>query len=240
MRRLRVIVLLAVLSFLLTGCLKQDVTVEMERNGGGTVACTFSISQKLYEELVGKGIDPFEGKDYLTTENRGEVWYSVTDATECATNSEMEAALLALQFPRAFIDDSDQTSGVDMIPLFTSARVVKETTLFTATYVFSVTVNSQAATSGGFVPDAPYRLMITVSIPGDEVVEIIDGEFADGKAVFKTASVNEFKSYSVTTTGRRWGMIIFVTVGSAVALAGLIWLPSHLQKRQRRGNRNYL
>lgn len=239
-KRLFMLFLMATLPLLLGGCLKQDVAVVMERNGGGSVACTFCVRQEVYEQFAEKGNDPFDGREYSVTENGDEVWYSVTDVTECATYDDMETALLALQFPLDLIDDPDQEPGIEPTPLFSYASIEKETTLFTATYDFAVTVNPQTVASEDFDPDEHYKLKVTVTIPGDEVEQILGGQIFDGKAVFDVESVTGAESYSITTAERRWGMTVLVLAGAIAALAALVWLPGFIRKYQERGRRDYL
>lgn len=238
-KRLFLLFLLAMLP-LLAGCLKQDVAVVMERNGGGSVACTFSVRQEVYEQFAEKGNDPFDGREYTITENGDEVWYSVTDVTECTTYDDMETALLALQFPLDLIDDPDQTLEIEKTPLFSYASIEKGTTLFTATYDFAVTVNPQTVASEDFDPDEHYKLKVRVEIPGDEVEQISGGQIVDGKAVFDVESVTGAESYSITTSERRWGMTVLVLAGASTALAALVWLPGVIRKYQERGRRDYL
>lgn len=239
-KRLFMFFLLAMTALLFTGCLKQRVAVVMDCDGSGSVACTFSVKQEVYEQFAENGSDPFEGREYSIVENGDEVWYSVTDVTECATYDEIEAALLSLQFPLDMINDPDHSLGVEKTSLFSDVKVEKQTTLFTASYEFAVTVEEQTSIMEEFDPDENYSLKVTVDLPGDEVTEILGGGIEDGKAVFDIASVTQAATYSVTTSERRWGMTVLVLAGLIAALAVLIWLPVYLQKRQGRGDRDYL
>ena len=81
------------LAMCLTGCVHEELSIKLNKNGTGSVAATVALQKDAYEQLAEFGGDPFEGEEIFEVEYDGETYIAFTETKEYASFEEMEKAL---------------------------------------------------------------------------------------------------------------------------------------------------
>ena len=85
----------AMLAMMLTGCIQNDIGVKMNKDGTGSISATIGIEKDFYQNLKQMGSDPFEGKTTTEYTYEDTTYVAYTEVKEYSSYEEMEKALLA-------------------------------------------------------------------------------------------------------------------------------------------------
>lgn len=204
----------------LTGCMRTDIGVTLNKNGTGSLATSVGIEKGAYNQLKAMGTDPFDGK---TTENvtyGGETYVTYTDSKEYSSYEEIKAALLELTYNSeefkdiAGGDEEDEVAPSDYTlftpepekkddHIFASVDIDKKEGIFYSVYTFRATVNPCETEIEGF--ENAFKLTVTLNMP-DKVTQakggVVDGktvvfDFEDLNGSSEIAAVSEVNNYGV-------------------------------------------
>ena len=98
MKKIFALVLTAVtLALCLTGCVYEDLSVKLNKDGTGSIAATVGLKKDFVDNMMA-GSDPFEGKETFETEYDGEKYIAYTETNEYASFEEIEKALAEMTY----------------------------------------------------------------------------------------------------------------------------------------------
>ena len=83
----------------LSGCVREDVDVKINKDGTGRITSTVALKRGFYEQLKDMyGTDPFEEQDIFRTEYDGEKYIAIRIITDYASFEELEKALSEMRY----------------------------------------------------------------------------------------------------------------------------------------------
>ncbi len=83
------------LVFALTGCVRTDIGVTLNKNGTGSVSASFGIEKSVYDQLMALGgSDLFDGKTPEAVKYGNTTYMTVTETKEYGSYEEIKEALL--------------------------------------------------------------------------------------------------------------------------------------------------
>ena len=98
MKKIFALVLTAVtLALCLTGCVYEDLSVKLNKNGTGSVSATVGLKKEFVDQMMG-GKNPFEGKETQEIEYDGDKYIAYTETKEYGTFEEIEKALSEMTY----------------------------------------------------------------------------------------------------------------------------------------------
>ena len=98
MKKIIAIILSVVtLSLCLTGCVYEDLSVKLNKNGTGSVSATVGLKKEFVDQMMG-GQNPFEGKETQEIEYDGDKYIAYTETKEYASFEEIEKALAEMTY----------------------------------------------------------------------------------------------------------------------------------------------
>lgn len=174
---------LIALAFCITGCIREDLKIKLDKDGGGSVAVTMGLKKELVEQMVA-GSDPFNGRETFETEFDGEKYIAYTDTTEYKSFEEMEKALSELVYntkdferptdvndepdaqenvsdadnEKTISDDSGDESG-NLI--FKTIKIEKDA----SKYIFEAVLNPLSGKLNGYDLAEVFKVSISVEMP---------------------------------------------------------------------------
>ena len=192
------------LAFALTGCMRSDIGVTLNKDGTGSVSASVGIEKSVYDQLSAAGADIFEGKTPVPVEYGDTTYMTVTETTECSSYAEIKDKLLALtyntdklkEYEAAPQEDSDPSEYTLYTPdsakkddhVFSSVDIDRTTGIFYSVYTFRATVNPQE--SGSEQLNGAVKLTITVNMP-DKITQSKGGKTDGRTIVFDFDELNE-------------------------------------------------
>lgn len=116
MKKIFALVLAAVtLALCLTGCVYEDLSVKLNKDGTGSIAATVGLKKDFVDNMMA-GSDPFEGKETQEIEVDGDKYIAYTETKEYASFEEIEKALAEMTYETGDFrempdmnDDADET-----------------------------------------------------------------------------------------------------------------------------------
>lgn len=205
----------------LTGCIRNDLGITINKNGTGSVAASIGIEKSAYDQLVSMGTDPFEGKKTENVKYGDETYVTYTETKEYASYDEVKTALLDMtynsdKFKNIGGQDEEQPdeSGYTLYTpaeekkddhIFSSVDIDKTEGIFYSVYTFRATVNPRESEDD--LTDGSFKLTITVDMP-DKITQSKGGT-VDGKTiVFDFDELNEQSEIAAVSEGNNYGVII--------------------------------
>jgi len=183
------------LAVMLTGCIRNDLGITLNKNGTGSVAASLGIEKSAYDQLVSMGADPFEGKKTDDVKYGDDIYITYTETKEYSSYDEIKTALLELTYNSDKIesfgnteeDQPDESEYTLYTPaaekkddhIFSSVDIDKTEGIFYSVYTFRATVNPHETTDETM--DGSFKLAITVNMP-DKITQSKGGE-VDGKTI---------------------------------------------------------
>lgn len=202
------------LAVLLTGCVRTELGVVLEKDGTGTVTTTVAIEEDAYNMIKQNGSDPFEGRETKKVTYDDTAYISCSDATEKLSYEELENHLKAVR-----LDASDETSPL----LFRDVSIDKSSGLFYSSYSFQAQTAVQESTeeSGRSVNDT-YKFFVTVTMPGS--ITQTRGGTADGNTVtFEVQDLTQENDMAVYADFNHIGVIIAIVMALILILGAVIF-----------------
>ena len=225
-----------IFAFVLTGCVRSDIGITLNKNGTGSVAASFGIEKTVYEQLKTMGTDIFEGKTTTEQSYDGATYVTYIETNEYGSYTETRNALLELTYNTdklknlADTEDgpvSDPSEYTIYTPekekkddhVFASVDIERSAGIFYSVYTFRATVNPPAPDGKNNGNSDDYIVTITVTMP-DKITQskggTVDGktitfDLSDITAPTEIAAVSELNHYGVVL-GICGGLIVVVAV----------------------------
>ena len=175
------------LTFVLAGCVRTEVGVDLKSDGSGTVGTIVMIQKEAYDMMKESG-DPFEGKETFTETIDDEEYIGTRESTEYGSADELKAALLGLTFvgnisdaesrvsddePENLTDeivitpDEPQEEASEQAVIFKSVDIEKSggSLTFRAALQPQTDTGSEEMSGMGF--NDMYKLKVVVTMPGE-------------------------------------------------------------------------
>ena len=225
------------LAFALTGCVRSDIGVTLNKNGTGSVSASFGIEKSAYEQLKAIGTDIFEGRDTAEQKYGDAKYVTYTETKEYGSYEEIKAALLELTYNT---DKFEEIEGGDAEPvsdpsdytlytpepekkddhIFASVDLDRSAGIFYSVYTFRATVNPPEASEDTASFGGDYKVTITVNMP--EKITQSKGGSADGNTiVFDFSELTEQTEIAAVSEANNYGVVLGICGGLIVIVAVL-------------------
>ncbi len=219
------------LAFALTGCVKTDIGVTLNKNGTGSVSASLGIEKSVYDQLTALGgSDIFDGKTPEAVKYGDTTYMTVTETKEYGSYDEIKMALLALTYNTDKLESFGGTDEPDDDPsdytlyqpvvkkkndhIFDSVNLEKTEGIFYSVYTFRATVNPPEVKEDQF--KNAYKMTIAVNMP-DKVTQS-KGGIVDGKTiVFDFDEFTEVSEIVAVSETNNYGVIIGICVALLAA-----------------------
>ncbi len=233
-----IILLLTAIIFasVLTGCVRLDIGITLNKNGTGSVAASFGIEKTVYEQLKTMGTDVFEGKTTTEQSYDGATYVMYTETKEYGSYAEIKNALLELTYNTDELKNladteygpvSDLSNYTPYTPekektddhVFALVDIDRSTGIFYSVYTFRATVNPPEPDGKSNGNSGDYIVTITVNMP-DKITQskggMVEGntitfDLSEIPAPTEIAAVSELNHYGVVL-GICGGLIVVVAV----------------------------
>ena len=241
----------AMLAMMLTGCIQNDIGVKMNKDGTGSISATIGIEKDFYQNLKQMGSDPFEGKTTTEYTYEDTTYVAYTEVKEYSSYEEMEKALLEMTYDTELIEDAQQSqddemnvenedfdgNGEDIIVIpntepaatetdnriFSSVNIEKNSGIFYSSYTFNAVMNPQSNDGLDYDMNDAFKVTLTVEMP-DEITQSKGGKVEGNKITFDIADVTESQEFAATCETNNTGVVIGIVVGLVVIVAGIFCL----------------
>ncbi|MDY5001762.1 MAG: hypothetical protein SO122_04760 [Eubacteriales bacterium] len=193
MKKITVIILaVLILALALTGCVREDINIRLNRDGSGSVSVTYAVNNEFLEKsaALNDGSDFFEGRETFETEYDGERYTAFTEVKECASLEELEKLLSELTFGSDASEESQEINTAKpseitlsvkpsdnesdpcnepMLPstatddhIFKSVKITHDGN----TYIFDAVLNENAIDIPGYDLSEVFKLSVSLDMPG--------------------------------------------------------------------------
>ena len=225
-----------IFAFVLTGCVRSDIGITLNKNGTGSVAASFGIEKTVYEQLKTMRTDVFEGKTTTEQSYDGATYVMYTETKEYGSYAEIMNALLELTYNTDKLEQfEDAEAEPDYDPsdytlytpekekkdghIFASVDIDRLSGIFYSVYSFRATVNPPVTDEENTDSEVDYKVTITVNMPdrithskgGTVEGNTITYDLSDISSPTEIAAVSELNHYGVVL-GICGGLIVVVAV----------------------------
>jgi len=237
----------AMLAMMLTGCIQNDIGVKMNKDGTGSISATIGIEKDFYQNLKQMGSDPFEGKTTTEYTYEDTTYVAYTEVKEYSSYEEMEKALLEMSYDTELIEDAQQSqddgmngeneefdgNGEDVIVIpdtepaatetdnhiFSSVNIEKNSGIFYSSYTFNAVMNPQSNEGLDYDMNDAFKVTLTVEMPFK--ITGTKGGTVDGNTVsFNIADITESQEITATCEENNTTVIIGITLIFIAIVAG--------------------
>jgi len=234
---------------LLTGCMRNDIGIQINQDGTGSISTTIGIEKDFYEQLRSTGADPFEEKMTYEYLYEDKTYVSYTETKEYSTYEDMEAALLEMTYnaeeiegsvpykPEISLDEITEGTIFDNITIdtptvedteendriFETVSIEKDSGFFNTTYTFNAKTNA-LSTDSEYEANDIFKVTVTIKLPGN-ITETTGNIGENGEAIFEITDITESKDISIASNITNTGTItigiaaIVITIVSAIFFA---------------------
>jgi hypothetical protein len=245
---LALVMAVALLAMMLTGCIQNDIGVKMNKDGTGSISATIGIEKDFYQNLKQMGSDPFEGKTTTEYTYEDTTYVAYTEVKEYSSYEEMEKALLEMTYDTELIEDAQQSqdtemngenedfdgNGEDIIVIydtepaaietdnriFSSVNIEKNSGIFYSSYTFNAVMNPQSNDGLDYDMNDAFKVTLTVEMP-EEITQSKGGKVEGNKITFDIADVTESQEFAATCESNNTGVVIGIVIGLVVIVAGI-------------------
>lgn len=237
------VLVVAVLMFamMLTGCIRNDIGVKMNRDGSGSISVTIGIAKDVYQELLQLGADPLDGKTPTEYTYEDITYVAYTEEKKYDSYEDMEKALLEMTYDTEAVEDAQQALDADLngetedavstndgeftIPkadnhIFSSVNMDKNGGIFYTSYTFNAVMNPQSNTGLDYDMNEVFKIMFTVEMP-EKITQAKGGKVDGNKITFDIADVTERQELAAACESNNTGVVIGIVIGLVVLVAGL-------------------
>lgn len=180
-----VILSVVTLALCLTGCVYEDLSVKLNKNGTGSVAATVGLKKDFVDQMMG-GQNPFNGKETKELEIDGDKYIAYTETTEYASFEEIINALSDMTYDSDNYEElaekesevpketeSTETSAIDDWlteydekgepdnHIFKSVEIKKDG----SKYIFDAVLNPPTGNVSGYNTRDIFKVSISVEMP---------------------------------------------------------------------------
>ena len=225
------------LVYALTGCVRSDIGVTLNKNGTGSVSASFGIEKSAYEQLKAMGTDIFEGRDTAEQKYGDATYVTYTETKEYGSYEEIKAALLELTYNTDKYGsleedrtepDSDPSDYTLYTPepekkddhIFASVDLDRSAGIFYSVYTFRATVNPPEAFEDTASFGGDYKVTITVNMP-EKITQSKGGSADVNTIVFDFSELTEQTEIAAVSEANNYGVVLGICGGLIVIVAVL-------------------
>ena len=248
MKKIIAIILSVVtLSLCLTGCVYEDLSVKLNKNGTGSVSATVGLKKEFVDQMMG-GQNPFEGKETKEIEYDGDKYIAYTETKEYGTFEEIEKALSEMTYEtndynvptENEVDDggtenteetaSVETSVIDEWLTETPAEKETDDHIFKSVeikkdgskYIFDAVLNPLSGEIDGYDMSDIFKFSISVEMPA-KVTAYKNGTVDGNKVTFDLSDMSaETELYAECKTASVVPVVICVVLVVACLAAFIV------------------
>lgn len=225
------------LAFALTGCMRSDIGVTLNKDGTGSVSASVGIEKSVYDQLTAAGADIFKGKTPVPVEYGDTTYMTVSDTTECSSYAEIKEKLLELTYNTDKLDEYEAAPQEESDPseytlytpeaakkddhIFSSVDIERTTGIFYSVYTFRATVNPQESDNEQL--NGAVKLTITVNMP-DKITQSKGGKTDGRTVVFDFDGLNETNEIAAVSEVNHYGVVIGIICGLIVIAAVFLFV----------------
>lgn len=225
------------LAFALTGCMRSDIGVTLNKDGTGSVSASVGIEKSVYDQLTAAGADIFEGKTPVPVEYGDTTYMTVSETTECSSYAEIKEKLLELTYNTDKLDEYEAAPQEESDPfeytlytpeaakkddhIFSSVDIERTTGIFYSVYTFRATVNPQESDNEQL--NGAVKLTITVNMP-DKITQSKGGKTDGRTVVFDFDGLNETNEIAAVSEVNHYGVVIGIICGLIVIAAVFLFV----------------
>ena len=221
MKRIITAAILCITLLLLTGCMRQEISIKINTNDSSTVTSTLAINKSIFEEYFSEDGEMLLGdntQEWYEYEEDGETYLAVTQTADFETLADLEKYLRDMEYPN---DTEDAAQKI-----FSSVRLEKNKNALRSDYLLvlvtapiETTAEDEAMIELPSVGN-PFKLVLNFEFPGEMLL--------NDEPVEKTARIviTDFEeSQTITAVGRdsRVGSVL-IGAGSCVLVIALVIL----------------
>lgn len=223
-KKIFVLMMMAIVLVMMTGCIQNDIGVELNTDGTGSISTTIGIEKDCYQSIKQVGSDPFEGK--ITTEYtyEGTTYVAYTEVKEYCSFEAMERALLEMTYDTEMIEDAQQAQNDEsVIPetdnhIFSSVNIEKNGGIFYSSYTFNAVLNPQSNYGLDYDMNDAFKVTLTVEMP-DEITQFNGGKVEGNKITFDVEDITESREFGAISESNNTGIVIGIVIGLILIVA---------------------
>ena len=240
---------------LMTSCIHEDIGIVLNEDGTGKVAATVGVDKDTYNQLLGMGMNLFDGEEGepFEYEYKGKTYIALSETKDYASYEELRQALLEMTYETDELadlenaegwesdekkqeleedvsaekpgDDAEETAGMDN-HIFKEVLIEEKKGLFSKGVNFSATMNA--------LPDdeneeksmaASFHVTVSVETPYG-IKKAGETAVVEGnKATFEIEDLSVENTFSVEAEDTNTELIIAIVVILALILLALLLLP---------------
>lgn len=180
------------LTLCFTGCVYEDLTVELNKDETGSISATIGIEKSFAGQMMGAR-DPFEGKETKEVEYDGKTYITYTETEEYDSFEKIAAALTDMTYDTESIDNYTVAENGVVAEgvlknnhIFKSAEIKKDG----SRYVFEAVLNKIEGQVQDYDMSDVFKIGITVKMPA-KITAYKNGT-VDGRSVtFNISDISE-------------------------------------------------
>lgn len=197
------------LAVLLTGCVRTELNVTLNKDGTGVITTTVAVEEDAYNMMKQSGSDPFEGRETQKVTYDDTAYVSCSEATERLPYEDLETRLKAFR-----LDNQDETSPL----LFQDVAIEKNSGLFYSSFSFRAKTAAQVgADESGQEVDEKFKFFVTVTMPGN-ITQVKGGVVEGNTVTFEIEDLTQENELAVYADSNNIGVIIGIILAMAVVL----------------------
>ena len=197
------------LAVLLTGCVRTELGVTLNKDGTGVIMTTVAVEEDAYNMMKQSGTDPFEGRETQKVTYDDTAYVSCSEATERLPYEDLETRLKAFR-----LDNQDETSPL----LFQDVALEKNSGLFYSSFSFRAKTAAQVGTDeSGQEVDEKFKFFVTVTMPGN-ITQVKGGVVEGNTVTFEIEDLTQENELAVYADSNNIGVIIGIILAMAVVL----------------------
>lgn len=224
------LLLVATVLMLCTGCVRSGVGVIIEPDDTGVVEISIGINEKYMETLKEEfgGSDPFEGKNTSVLTDGGERYICALEYKSFRNLEELEEILLGLEYDFEWLDEeySESESAEEEVNyhIFKSAEVTHTSNFFGDKYKLSLITMPHETEDDlsliGINSDDFFKLVIAVTMPGEITAE--GAEITGNTASFKIVDLS--KEQVLNVAGSTTNVKGMIAVGVSMVVLIIVFI----------------
>ena len=233
-----VILSVVTLALCLTGCVYEDLSVKLNKNGTGSVAATVGLKKDFVDQMMG-GQNPFDGKETKEIEIDGDKYIAYTETTEYASFEEIVKALSDMTYDTDDYEElaeketevqketeSTETSAPDDWLTESNEKEESDNHIFKSVeikqdgskYIFDAVLNPLAGDVSGYDMSDIFKVSVSVEMPA-KITAYKNGTVDGNKITFDLSDMSkETELYAECKTAS----IVPVVICGILVVASLV------------------
>ena len=218
MKRISALILAALcLVPCLAGCVREDVHIKINGDGGGEFSITVAVKKAYYDEIIELGENPFAGKESFEAEYEGEKYVAVTQTSDYSSYQEMQDAISELKYDTDLFDETDEETKTDN-HIFKKVAILKDG----SNYMFNAILNKVDTEVHGQKMSDAVRVTVSVEMPAN-ISEYKGGRVDGNKVIYEITDLGEdVELYAVCRIASKVPVFIAIGLAAAAGIACII------------------